>query len=495
MSNAIDSKNISRRSIVGGIAAFGVYAFGRSARAAEIVPLAQRLAAYAAALRYQDLDATTIERVKSHVVDTLGCGIAAFDERPVRVCRDIAQSVQGAATIIGTTRKTSPDLAAFANGAAGRYYDLNDVYVGKVTSHPSDHIAPCIAVAETERATAHDLIVAIALAYEIDCRLVDTLDLSARGWDSPVFSLPAVALSAGKLMKLDEAKLTEAVNLAINDHISMGQTRTQVLSDWKGLADGEASRNAVFAALLARGGLTGPAPIFEGRLGLFKQVSGEANVDVEKFGGAGNPFRINRCGMKAYPAVIYTQTAIVAAIAVADEVAKGAPDRAAALEGISSIEIATSKRGLQQTGTGREKWTPATRDTADHSMPYITACAMFDGDITNDSYASAKLKDPRILAFMQKITVAEDPALTARVGDAVPTRITAIFADGQRVSREVNDIPGFSGKPMQRPDIDRKFRGNVGKRWPREKTDAVLRSLWALESTQDIGALLATLTV
>ena len=105
------------------------------------------------------------------------------------------------------------------------------------------------------------------------------------------------------------------------------------------------------------------------------------------------------------------------------------------------------------------------------------------------------MKEPRILAFMQKITVVEDPVLTARSGDAVPTRITAILADGQRFSREVNDLPGFARRPMQRPEVDRKFRGNVAKRWPREKTDAVLRSLWVLENTQDIGALLAALTV
>jgi 2-methylcitrate dehydratase len=491
----MDGKMISRRGMAAGIAALGWHGWARTARAAETRPLAERLAAYASSLRYEDLDAATIERVKSHVIDVLGCGIAAFDERPVRVCREIAQSVQGPATILGTVRKTSPDLAAFANGAAGRYYDLNDIYVGKMTCHPSDQIAPCWAVAESEGARGHDLITAIALAYEINCRLVDALDISSRGWDSPVFSLPAVALAAGKLMKLDAAKLTEAVNLAINDHISMGQTRRQVLSDWKGLADGEATRNAVFAAMLARGGLTGPTPVFEGTLGLFKQVSGEANIDAAKFGGHGNPFRINQCGMKAYPAVVFTQTAIVAATEIAGEVAKGAPDKAAALERIASIEIATSKRGLVQTGTDREKWAPATRETADHSMPYITARAMFDGDITNDSYAPAKLKEPRILAFMQKITVAEDPALTARTGGAVPTRITAILADGQRVSREVNDIPGFAARPMQRPDIDRKFRGNIGQRWPREKTDAVLQALWALENTQDIGGLLATLTV
>jgi len=495
MSDLIGRKKISRRSIVAGMAALGLNGLARNAGAAETRPLAERLAAYAAELSYADLDAATIERVKSHVIDTLGCGIAAFDERPVRVCRDIAQRVRGGATIIGTTRKTSPDLAAFANGAASRYYDLNDMYVGRIASHPSDHIAPCLAVAESEGTRGRDLITAIVLAYEIDCRLVDALDISSRGWDAPVFSLPAVALAAGKLMKLDASKLTEAVNIAINDHISMGQTRRQVLSDWKGLADGEASRNAVFAAMLARGGLTGPAPIFEGTLGLFQQVSGEGTIEVAKFGGHGNPFRINGCGMKAYPAVVYTQTAIAAAVAIADEVTGGAPDKALALQRIASIEVATSKSGLVQTGTDREKWAPVTRDTADHSMPYITARAMFDGDIDNESYTQAKLEEPRVLAFMKKIMVVEDPVLTARTGDAVPTRITAILVDGQRVSREVNDIPGFAGRPMQRPEIDRKFRSNIARRWTREKTDAVLRSLWVLENAQDIGGLLAALTV
>jgi 2-methylcitrate dehydratase len=466
----------------------------RNARAAETRPLAQRLAEYALALRYEDLDRATIERVKSHVIDTLGCGIAAFDERPVRACREIAQSVHGDSTIIGTSRKTTADLAAFANGAAFRYYDLNDFYNGTTTTHPSDHIAPCFAVAEAVRAGGRDLIAGIATAYEINCRLVDDLDIFPHGWDTPVYSLPAVALASGKLMGLDAAKMTEAVNIAINDHISMGQTRTQVLSDWKGLADGEASRNAVFAAMLARAGLTGPSPIFEGRLGFFKQVSGEASVDVEKFGGRGNKFRIHQCGIKTFPAVIYSQTAIVAALAVAEEIAKGVPDKITALERVTSIEVATSARGLRQTGTDREKWEPTTRDTADHSMPYLVARAMFDGGITNDSYTSEKLKEPRMLAFMQKIKVVEDLAFTARPGDP-PTRISATLADGRRVSREVNDIPGFAGKPMQRPDIDRKFRTNIGKRWPREKTEAVLQSLWALENTQDIGALLARLAV
>src|SRR6516162_3883867 len=450
-------------------------------------PLAERLAAYVDGLRYEDIDAATIERVKTHVIDTIGCGIGAFDERPVGICRDVALGAGGNATIIGTARRTTADLASFANGAACRYFDFNDTYVGRFSVHPSDHITACLAVAEAERASAKDLLVAIVLAYEVNCRLVDALDITKRGWDPPVMSLPAVALAAGKLMKLDPGQLAQAVNLALNDHIPMAQTRVQTLSDWKGFADAEAGRNAVFAAQLARGGLTGPAPIFEGQSGFFKQVSAPADIDVDVFGRRGMPFRIHQCSLKAYPAVIYTQTAIVAGIEVAKEL--GSLDR------IAAIEIATTQRGYERTGSEPEKWAPQTRDTADHSLPYITARAMFDGDITNESFAPHMYRDAHILAFMQKIKVRQDSKLTARVGAAVPTRVTAILADGQRISRAVAYAPGFAERPMTRDDVERKFRGNVGKRWPKPQTDAVLQRLWALDGTNDLSALLGELAL
>jgi 2-methylcitrate dehydratase len=450
-------------------------------------PLAQRLAAYAHALRYDDLDAATLERVKVHIIDTIGCGIGAFDERAVRICREVALAVPGNATVIGTRRRTTPDLASFANGAAFRYLDFNDTYVGRFAVHPSDQIAACLAIAEAEQASAQDLITAIILAYEVNCRLVDSLDIATRGWDPPVLSLPGVALAAGKLMKLDPERLSHAVGLALNDHIPMAQTRVQTLSDWKGLADAEAARNAVFAALLARAGVTGPAPIFEGHSGFFKQVSGPGNVDVDTFGRRGVPFRIHQCSLKAYPAVIYTQTAIVAGIEVAKE--------AGSLDRIAAIEIATTRRGYERTGSEPEKWSPQTRDTADHSLPYITARAMFDGDITNESFAPDMYRDPRILAFMQKIKVSEDAKLTARLGAAVPTRVTAILSDGRRISREVDYAPGFAQRPMNRDDVERKFRGNVGKRWPKQQTDAVLQKLWALERTDHLSSLLGELAL
>jgi 2-methylcitrate dehydratase len=449
------------------------------------LPLADRLAGYAHGLRYDDLDDATIERVKTHVIDTIGCGVAAWDERPVRICREIALSVSGPATILGTDLRTTTELAAFVNGAAFRYLDFNDTYVGRFAVHPSDTIAACLAAAEAERASVRELITAIVIAYEVNCRLVDAFDIATRGWDPPVVGLPAVALAVGRLMKLGPDRLTHAVSLAINDHIPLAQTRVGALSDWKGLAAAEAGRNAVFAAGLSRAGLTGPAPIFEGSSGFFHQVAGPTTVDVETFGRRGVQFRIHRCSLKPYPAVIYTQTAVVGAIEIAKEV--GSLDR------ISAIEIATTRRGYQRTGSEPEKWAPKTRETADHSLPYIVARAMFDGGITNETFAPDKFRDPAILAFMQKITVAEDPALTARVGGAVPTRITAILVDGQRIVREVDHAPGFADRPMSRDEVESKFRGNVGRRWPKQRTDAILHALWALEQTEDISLLLGEL--
>ena len=226
---------IPRRHVVAGMAAIGLSGLLPRVRAAETGsseqpgrPLAERLAAYAGGLSYDDLDDATIERVKSHVIDTIGCGIAAFDERPVRICRDVALApAGGAASVIGTDRRTTPDLATFANGTAFRYYDLNDVYVGRFAGHPSDHIAACLAVAEAERASAEELIIAIALAYEVNCRLIDALDIGARGGRplSPIAAMPATTWRRGMASDM-------SVSFPRPDQVGLNMART--IQGWSG---------------------------------------------------------------------------------------------------------------------------------------------------------------------------------------------------------------------------------------------------------------------
>jgi 2-methylcitrate dehydratase len=165
------------------------------------------------------------------------------------------------------------------------------------------------------------------------------------------------------------------------------------------------------------------------------------------------------------------------------------------LDRVASIEIATTNRGYVMAGSEPEKWAPGTRDTADHSLPYIVARAMFEGDITNESYAPEKLRDPKILAFMKKITVKEDPAFATPRGNAPSTRITVTLDDRRQVIRQIDDMPGFPGEPMERADAERKFRGNVGSRWTAGQTRAVLDALWGLDGTDDVAGVLGKLMV
>ena len=450
--------------------------------------IAERLAAYVATIRYEDLDAATVEAAKSHLIDALGCGIAAHDEAPVRACREVALAVSGGvSTVIGTASRTTPDLAAFANGAAFRYYDMNDVYVGREPGHPSDNMTACLAVAEAEGCAGRDLIVAMVMAYEVDCRLMDAAELTSRVFDHPIYSLPAAALAAGKLMRLSAPKLVEAVDLAIDGHIALNQTRMQVLSDWKGVADADAARNGVFAALLARRGMTGPSPIFEGHAGVFKQVTGPFELDTEQFGGRSGSFRIKECGVKLFPAQGGALTAIPAAVAVAKE--------AGDLDRISSIEVATTKFAYLTAGMEAEKWTPETKETADHSLPFIVARAMLDGDITNDSYSPSAIRDPRVRSLMRKIVVRPDDALTAMSPKALPNRVSAVLDDGRTISRQVDALPGFQGMPMQRADFEAKFRKNVARHLREDEIPAVLDRLWSLEHEGDLRKLLDGLVI
>lgn len=450
--------------------------------------LAEQLADYAASLTYDDLDAGTVEAIKRQFADAVGCAISAVEEPPIRIARKVALACgKGEATLFGTRSKTSPDMAAFVNGAAVRHYDYNDIYAAKEIGHPSDNIPACLAVAETQGASGRDLILAIAIAYEVVCRLIDAASISSRGWDHPCYSLPAVALAAGKLMKLTREQMVEAVNIAVGGHLALNQTRVQALSNWKGLADGNAARNAVFAATLAAEGLTGPSPIFEGNAGFFKHVSGPFTVDTSHFGGAGRPFRIHDCTVKFYPALGMAQTAVPAAIDVARQA--GGVDR------IAQVQIHTSHAGYITAGRDPQKWTPQNSETADHSLPYIVSKAMFDGDIDHHSYSDAALRDPVLRAFMQKVTVSEDPQLTALYPAYYPTRVTVTLDDGQVFSKQMNDTPGFPTSPMQRPDFERKFRKNTKGILDPERTSRLLDLIWNLDSLQDFSQLWPAMAV
>src|SRR5438874_3407159 len=230
--------------------------------------LAQRLARYTNALRFEELPGRTIHEVKRRYIDSLGCAMGALSGEPGRIARALAKTVTSTvpATVIGTGHESSPEWAAFSNGVHFRYLDYNDTYLSLEPAHPSDNIAAVLAAGEPMRAHGRDLITATALAYEIQCRLCDAASIRARGWDHVTYGSFSTTLAAGKLLALSEAEMVHAQGLAGVPNNAMRQTRVGELSMWKGCAFANASRNGVFAARLARAGLTGAAPIFEGEM-------------------------------------------------------------------------------------------------------------------------------------------------------------------------------------------------------------------------------------
>ncbi|MDA4127106.1 MAG: MmgE/PrpD family protein [Thaumarchaeota archaeon] len=452
--------------------------------------LAERLAQYALSVEYGKLDQGTVTQMKARIIDAIGCAIGAFGENPVKIARKTVHSLRsdGSSTILGSTSGASPELATFVNGLMVRYFDFNDTYLSKEPAHPSDNLAPCLAVAEAEGSMGRDLIVATVVAYEIQCRLCDAADLRHRGWDHVNYGLVSSSLAASKLMRLSSREATHAVNIGLSGHIAMRQVRAGELSMWKGASFANAARNAVFAAMLARDGMTGPAPIFEGEMGFFKQVSGPFELNVEGFGGRRGKFKVNETYVKYWPAEYHAQSAIWAAL----DVRKKVNDMRKA----ESVLVETHEAGYAILGRGVEKWTPKTKESADHSLPFIVGSALLDGRIDNASYSEKKLSDPSKLRFIKKIRVVEDPGLTSMYPDrGMPNRVTVREPGGRITAAHVALPKGHPQNPMSKDDIEAKFLGLTRRYMSKKTAKDVLLRLWKLESVKDLSELLRLLRV
>ena len=446
--------------------------------------LAERLSEYASGLSYGDLGLRTVRETKRRIVDALGCAMGAFNEPPVRIAREVLSQGGrgGASTLLGTSTKTSPDVATFVNGLMIRYFDFNDTYLSKEPAHPSDNLGATLSVAESTGATGKELILATALAYEVQCRLCDAADIRHRGWDHVCYGLVSSALAAGKLMGLSARKMTEAVNIALNAHIAMRQVRAGELSMWKGASFSNAARNAVFAARLAGAGMTGPSPVFEGEMGFFKQVSGPFEMNTEDFGGRRGGFKIDETYIKYFPAEYHSQTAVWAALAVRK--------RVGAVSEIERVEVASHEAGYTILGKDPEKWRPKTKETADHSLPYIVGMALLEGKVDNSTYSARKTTKKETLDFIDKITVVEDPRLTALYPhEGMGNRVTVRLRSGGQISEEVIIPRGHPRNPMSDEEVENKFRGLTRGKLSRKAEGRVLHSLWNLENAKNIGNL------
>ena len=452
--------------------------------------LAHQLADYACALRFEDLSKEVVHEVKRRVIDSLGCALGAWKEEPCAIARKVASefSAKNGSTIIGTNHKAPPDWAAFVNGCAIRYFDYNDTYLSKEPAHPSDNISAALAAAESVGAGGRELITAIALAYEVQCRFCDAASIRARGWDHVTYGTFSTALAAAKLMKLDPKNTRHAVNIAGVAGAAMRQARVGELSHWKGVAFATAARHGVFSALLARAGMTGPGPIFEGQMGFEKQLGVSLGNVGEKFAvpfaknDEGPASMILRTSIKFWPAEYHSQSAIESALLLRQQIGK-------AVE-VKSMTIESHDASVDIIGSELEKWKPETRETADHSLPYITAVALIDGEVTEKQFQPERFKDPKIWKFLEKVKVERNAELSALYPDAVANIVHVELADGRRLAKRVDYPLGHAKNPLKDSQVEGKFNALVEPVLGQERAKKILNLAWKVDEAKNVDELM-----
>jgi 2-methylcitrate dehydratase len=454
--------------------------------------LAHRLAEYACSLKYEDLSPAVVHEVKRRVIDSFGCALGAWNEEPCVIARRVASdfSAKNGGTIIGTDHQAPPDWAAFATGCCIRYFDYNDTYLSKEPAHPSDNIAAVLAVAESVRANGRDVITAIALAYEVQCRFCDAASIRARGWDHPTYGAFSTALAAARLMKLDPEKTRHAVNIAGVNCAAFRQARVGELSHWKGVAFANAARHGVYAAFLARAGMTGPAPIFEGQMGFEKELGvslgNVADIFVkrpnEKNVNEGTAAMILNTSIKYWPAEYHSQSAIEAALFLRKEI--GDPAQ------IQSVRIESHDASVDIIGSEPEKWKPETRETADHSLPYITAIALIDGEVTEKQFQPERFTDPTIWKFLEEVTVQRNDELSKIYARAVANIVHVTLRDGRVLTKRVDYPLGNALNPVSDQQLEGKFNSLVVPALGEKGARSLLDVAWKLEEAKNPSELM-----
>ena len=455
--------------------------------------LAHRLADYACALRFEDLSPAVVHEVKRRVIDSFGCALGAWDEEPCAIARKVASefSAKNGSTIIGTDHKTPPDWTAFANGCCIRYFDYNDTYLSKEPAHPSDNISAALAVAESVGATGPELITAIALAYEVQCRFCDAASIRARGWDHVTYGTFSTALACARLMKLSPKKTRHATNIAGVAGAAMRQARVGELSHWKGVAFATAARHGVFSAVLARAGMTGPGPIFEGQMGFEKQLGVSLGNVGEKFAipfpktGDGPAAMILNTSIKYWPAEYHSQSAIEAALSLRKQIDQ--------LAEVKSVTIESHDAAVDIIGSEPEKWRPATRETADHSLPYITAIALIDGEITNKQFEPERFKDPEVWKFLENVKVERNAELSAIYPGAVANIVHVDRAGGRRLTKRVDYPLGHAKNPLNDSQVEGKFFALVEPVIDEKRAKRIIDLVWKLDEAPSVDDLVKAL--
>ena len=451
--------------------------------------LSGQMAKFAIDLQYQDIPDESIWEAKRFLLDSVGCALAAVNNEDMAAMYRFTEKLGGTpeASIIGRDFKTNAANAALMNCLLTRALDYNDIYWEQDPSHPSDMIGAALAAAEVNGKTGRETLVAIIIAYEMELRWCHAANPGVRevGWHHATLTQFVSPLVAGKMYDLNLDQMVAAVGISGSSHFTLGGVVAGHLTNMKNTADPLAAQAGVIAALIAREGYEGPVEVIEGKEGLFEVLN---NVEWQPewlLKGLGEEFMITQCSYKAFPTEALTHQPISAALQVCQE-----QDLAA--EDISQILVETTARGADIL-SDPSKYQPTTKETADHSLPYVIAAAVADGNVLPDSFSDEKLKDPRIWDLLGKIKVVADPEIDAMFPGVKRARVSITTNSGETHTAQVDHAKGSPQNPMSDEEIVSKFRANAEDILSSEQQDQVIDLTWRFDELEDIGEYMSLL--
>ena len=411
----------------------------------------ERLAAFVSSTRWEHLTPEAREALQLRVLDSLGCAIAALDSDVLRAVRAEVDELGGRprCTLIGGGR-TAPDRAALHNAAAVRYLDFNDSFMAPgETCHPSDNLGAVLAAVEFAGGDGRDLLVALAVAYQVQCRLSEVAPVRARGFDHVTQGAYGAAAGAARGLGLDAGATANAIAIAGTAFNALRVTRTGSLSNWKGLAFPNTAFSAVHATFLARAGITGPAEVFEGNKGFEEAIAGPFSIDW----AAEDLEAVRRTSVKRFNAEFHSQAVLEAVLELRQEA--GIDGRQVERVGLDVFQVAYDIIGGGEEG---DKRAIRTKEEADHSLPYLVAVALLDGQVLPAQFEPKRVGGADVQDLLRRVDVRPAADLSARFPAEHACRVEIALCDGRVLTREKSDYRGFPTRPAGWEDVEAKFR-------------------------------------
>lgn len=443
------------------------------------------MARWAEKLEYDQISAQAVHEAKRYLLDSLGCALGGYRQHDLDIALGVLREIAapGPATVIGSGKKIDVVSATLANALMVRSMDYNDIYWKQDPSHPSDIIPAAIAACERKNTGGKELVVGIVLGHEFEMRFCEAgfPGVEERGWHHATLTAFVSPIVAGRMLRLSAEQIQNAIGISGCRHITVGAVSAGELTMMKNTADPMATQSGMLAALLAERGYTGPAHVIDGIEGFTHCIGSgwQLNVLTDHLGES---WRITQCGMKAFPTEALTHAPISALLHIVQ-----ANDLQP--EQVESVTIHTLSRAAEIL-SDPSKYDPRTRETADHSLPYVIAVALVDRQVNPASFVMEKIMNERVRAQLAKVMLVGDKEIDAVFPRLQRTIVKVKLTTGEVLTHQLEYPKGDPRNPLTDREIEEKFASLADGILSKEAQTKLKDAVWSLEDLEQLNELM-----